>query len=212
MTISKNGQPIIDLDDWGKRAGPKSTDHWREERSAMEAARSWLAVASPALPAEVAAVLASHAAFGSVDKWEGEPEAKLLFDDFPGEPRNADLVVYARDQFGEFVLAVEAKADESFGETVAEALAAAVDRKLENPRSNGVARVEQLAAALLGPRLKGESALGKLRYQLLTATAGALRAGERHGADRVVYSFTSSGLDAQPTSNTSPTLLTSTVL
>ena len=152
----------------------------------MEAARSWLAVASPVLPPEVAAVLASHSAFGIVNQWEAEPEARLTFDDFPGEPRNADLAVCARDQFGEFVLAVEAKADEPFGESIGDALAAAVDRKLENPRSNGVARVEQLAMSLLGPRLKGEAALRKLRYQLLTATAGALRAGEARGATRVV--------------------------
>jgi len=75
----------------------------------------------------------------------------------------ADLAVYARDEHGDFLIAVEAKADESFGETVADALAAAVDRKLENPRSNGVTRVEQLAAALFGPRANKAPALGKLR-------------------------------------------------
>lgn len=185
MTIAKDGQPIFDLSDWSKRASPKSSDQWREDRSAMEAARSWLA-ASPELPAEISALLASHSAFGIVNQWEAEPEARLSFDDFPGEPRNTDLAVYARDQFGDFVLAVEAKADEPFGETLADTLATAVDRKIENPRSNGVARVEHLAVALLGPRLKGEPALGKLRYQLLTATAGALRAGETRGATRVV--------------------------
>jgi hypothetical protein len=186
MTIAKDGQPIIDLNDWCRRAGPKRNDQWREDRSAMEAARSWLAVISPALPREVAAVLATHMAFGIVNQWDAEPEARLPFDSFPGEPRNADLAVYARDQFGEFVLAVEAKADETFGESIADTLAAALDRKLENPRSNGVARVEQLALALFGPRRKGEPALGELRYQLLTATAGALRAGETRGATRVV--------------------------
>jgi hypothetical protein len=110
----------------------------------------------------------------------------LSFDDFPGEPRNADLAVYARDEHGDFVIAVEAKADETFGETVADALSAAVDRKLENPRSNGVARVEQLASALFGIRGEKPPALGTLRYQLLTATAGALRAGEERSVDRVV--------------------------
>jgi len=33
-----------------------------------------------------------------VSEWEAEPEARLSFDDLPGEPRNADLA--ARDQFG----------------------------------------------------------------------------------------------------------------
>ena len=186
MAIAKNGLPISSLSEWSKRAGPKSKDHWREDRSAMEVARSWLAVTSPALPVEVAAVLASHSAFGVVNQWEAEPEARLSFDAFRGEPCNTDLIVYARDHFGDFVIAVEAKADEPFSETVAAALAAAVERKLGNPRSNGVARIEQLALALLGARRKGEPELGKLRYQLLTATAGALRAGEACGAKRVV--------------------------
>lgn len=186
MTIAKDGRPILDLDDWGKRAGPKSKDHWRKDRSAMEAARSWLAVAGPALPVEVQAVLDTHPAFGVVESWDAEPEARLPFDDFRGEPRNADLAVYARDQYGEFVLAVEAKADEPFSETVADALGAAVERKVKNPQSNGVARVEKLATALLGPRRTKEPLLGTLRYQLLTATAGALRAGEARGPGRVV--------------------------
>ena len=164
---------------------PRSSNQWREDRSALEAARSWLA-ASPGLPAEIVGLLASHSAFGVVNQWEAEPEARLSFDDLPGEPRNADLAVYATDQFGDLVIAVEAKADEPFGESIANVLAAAVDRNVENPRSNGVARVEQLTVALLGPRLKGEPALGRLRYQLLTATAGALRAGEARGATRVV--------------------------
>jgi putative transposase len=47
-----------------------------------------------------------------------------------------------------------------------------VERRLGNPRSNGVARIEQLSAALLGPRAGREPQLGDLRYQLLTATAG----------------------------------------
>lgn len=185
MTIVKNGQPIIDLDDWGKRTGLTGKKHWRECRSALELARAWLD-ASPDLPAEVAAVLKSNPAFATVNQWNAEPEARLPFDDFPGEPCNADLAVYARDSFGEFVLIVEAKADEPFGGSIADTLAAAVDRKLENPRSNGVERVEQLALALLGPRRKREPALRKLRYQLLTVTAGALRAGEAQGANRVV--------------------------
>jgi len=63
----------------------------------METAKCWLA-ARPALPPEVSAVLASHPAFGIVSEWEAELEARLSFDDLPGEPRNADLA--ARDQFG----------------------------------------------------------------------------------------------------------------
>jgi hypothetical protein len=115
-----------------------------------------------------------------------EPEAKLPFDEFAGEPRNSDFVVYAKDHFGSFLIAVEAKADEPFGETVAEALAAAMERRIENRRSNGVTRIEQLATALFGAHRKGEPPLKDIRYQLLTACAGALCEAERQGTERVV--------------------------
>lgn len=187
MLISKDGSPILTLEDWLRLAKPKSKAHWKDHRSAKEAARSWLAAsASGAVPPEIAGALQRSTSFGVVEEWAAEPEVQLPFDDFPGEPRNSDLLVRARDANGNFLIAVEAKADESFGETVAEALAAAVDRKLSNPRSNGVARIEGLASALFGPRREGEPPIGKLRYQLLTATAGALRAAIQRQADRVI--------------------------
>jgi hypothetical protein len=83
-------------------------------------------------------------------------------------------------------MAVEAKADEPFSATVAETLVDAVERKVENPKSNGVTRVEQLVVALLGPRKSGEAKIGELRYQLLTAAAGVLCEAERRGTDRAV--------------------------
>lgn len=186
MTVSKNGRVIRTLDEWREFAPPKSSNHWNPGRSAMEAARSWLAVSSPELPTGVAAALSSHPAFGTVVSWCAEPEVRTLFDQLRGEPRNTDLLVQARDDRGDFLLAVEAKADEPFGKTVAETLAAAVERRLDNPRSRGIERIEYLAMALLGPRRKGELPLGQIRYQLLTAVAGAVGAAVRNGGQRVV--------------------------
>lgn len=197
MTITKDEKPIISLEDWELRAGPKRKDQWVDNRSAKELARCWLAVTAPALPAEVAATLASNPAFGTVCAWDAEPEARLRFDDLAGEPRNTDLAVCAHDEFGEFVMAIEAKADEPFGDTVANTLAAAVERKLMNSASGGLLRVEQLAEALFGPRralteqapgggARHEPALGALRYQLLTATAGTLRWAKQRQVSRAV--------------------------
>jgi hypothetical protein len=186
MTVTKNGRPIRTIEEWCDLASPKSPAQWSEGRSAMEAARLWLGVAAPALPAEVAAVLTGHPAFGPVLAWSAEPEVRLRFDQFRGEPRNTVLLVRARDARGEFLLAVEAKADESFGETVAEALAAAVERRIVNAKSRGIERVERLAASLLGPRRDGEAALGRLRYQLLTATAGAIATSAGNQVQRVI--------------------------
>jgi hypothetical protein len=186
MPIIKNGIEILSLEDWELRAGPKSHDQWVDDRSAKEAARAWLDLNGSELPGEIQKTLASHAAFSSVLEWVAEPEAKLSFDNFPGEPRNSDLVVYAKDAFGQFLVAVEAKADEPFSETVPDALASAVERYVQNSQSNGVTRIQQLVVALLGPRQSGEPPLKYIRYQLLTATAGALCKAGQQQLDRAV--------------------------
>jgi hypothetical protein len=185
MPISKNDRVIASLLDWETHAGPKSKGHWVDDRSAKEVARAWLA-SGERLPAEVSAALLCHPRFGEVLEWQAHPEAKLRFDDFPGEPRNSDLAVHARDAAGSYLIAIEAKADETYGETVAQTIEAAELRLRANPRSNGVNRVRQLQEGLLG--VSGASAPNSLvlRYQLLTASAGALCEAERKGYSRVV--------------------------
>lgn len=89
---------------------------------------------------------------------------------------------------------MEAKADQPFGETVADTLAAALERYLINDRSNGILRIQQLAQSLLGARGLGDPSIRDLRYQLLTATAGALCEAERRGYSRtllLVHEFSS---------------------
>ena len=186
MPISKNHVELSSLQAWERLAGPKSPDQWVDGRSAKEVARAWLQGNGVHLPPEVATALAGHPAFGPVKTWDAEPEVKLRFDKFAGEPRNSDLVVYAQDAHGPFLVAVEAKADEPFGETVAETLSAALERYLENNRSNGVARVQQLAQALLGPRKQGDPPLNEVRYQVLTACAGVICEAERRGYSRAL--------------------------
>src|SRR3990170_6814020 len=95
MTITKNGRLIRTRDEWRDLAGPKRRDQWAEGRSALEVARSWLSVRSPALPAEVAAALSGHECFGTILDWHAEPEVRLAFDHLGGEPRNTDLLVRA---------------------------------------------------------------------------------------------------------------------
>lgn len=186
MAIMKAGQLIRSLDDWERLAPPKKPAHWVDGRSAKEVARAWLEGGGVNLPDEVHAALTTHQMFGSVLAWEAEPEAKLAFDEFPGETRNSDLSVIARDDFGSYVLAVEAKADESFGETIAAALAKALERRIANPDSNGIARIESLARLLLRPRTGCAPKATDLRYQLLTACAGAVAEAGRRGVERAV--------------------------
>ncbi len=185
MTIKKAGREITTIDDWEAYAGPKSADQWRDGRSAKEAARAWLE-GDGRIPPEVRAALASHPAFAGIQSWTAEPEAKLPFDGFAGEPRNSDLVVHAVDQHGPYLIAVEAKADESFGETVSDALASALDRLLANERSKGMQRIQQLAQALFGARTPAGPPIKNIRYQLMTACAGAICESERRGYSRTL--------------------------
>lgn len=185
--ILKGGIPLTSLSDWEKHAPPKSLDQWVDDRSAKEVARAWLEGDGTHLPKEVWSALSNHPAFGPVLKWRAEPEVKLAFDDFLGEPRNSDLVVDANDSLGSYVIAVEAKADEPFGsECVGDALASAMERYLANSRSNGVRRIQQLAQALFGPATAKDPPLKRMRYQLLTACAGVLCEAERRGCARAL--------------------------
>ena len=185
MPITKGNRIIASLSDWETHAGPKSKGHWVDDRSAKEVARAWLA-SGEQLPVEVGAALLSHPRFGAALEWQAEPEAKFRFDDFAGEPRNSDLAVHVRDAAGRYLIAIEAKADEPYGETLAQTIAAARTRLDQNPRSNGLNRIQQLQEALFGASAAPAAALAGLRYQLLTAAAGALCEGERHAYSRTV--------------------------
>ncbi len=186
MAIVKDGRTINSMARWLELAPPKSPGHWKAGRSAMETARAWLGGGDGVLPAEVEALLVASPHFGTPLRWTAEPEAKLRFDSFAGEPRNSDLLMIGTDAKGDYVVAVEAKADETFGGSVATALRNAAQRKEKNPRSNGELRIQQLEEALLGAQREGEAPLSELRYQLLTATAGLLCEAERRGATRAV--------------------------
>jgi hypothetical protein len=120
MAITKKGTTITSLHEWETQAGPKKKNQWAEGRSAMESARAWLKGEGKEIPPEILSALAGHRNFGPIQSWQAEPEAKLWFDNFAGEPRNTDLVVYVKDSHGWFLIAIEAKADETFGETISE--------------------------------------------------------------------------------------------
>jgi hypothetical protein len=102
------------LADWRRLAPPKAAHHWAEGRSAVEVAKAWTEGGGTTLPEEVRVALESDSNFGAIEAWSAEPEALLRFDSFPGEPRNTDLLVSINDAYGRYIVAVEAKADESY--------------------------------------------------------------------------------------------------
>ena len=185
--IKKDNKPICDLETWLRLAGPKKKEaHWKDGRSAKECARAWLEKPD-CVPAEISQAIRTHPDLGRIlPGWSAEPEARVAFDSFRGEPSNLDVLLTATDEKGLIVIAVEAKADEPFGKTVEDTLRAAVERKAQNPKSRGVDRLEQLAAALFEVPSDRLSEVGKLRYQLLTASAAALAEAQCHSTYRAV--------------------------
>lgn len=183
--LHKNQRPLKGLEDWRQRAGPKSPSQWQDFRSAKEAAKHWLA-SFPSMPADLIATLGTHPHFSEVEEWSAEPEVQLRFDKRRGEPRNTDLLVRGRDATGPFAVAVEAKADEVFGQSVTGVFADAVERLAGNPGSGGVARIADLIASLLPAAPAGAAPVRNLRYQLLTAAAGVLSYAESAGIERAV--------------------------
>ena len=183
--ISKDGSRIQKVDDWFRYARPKGgTGQWVDGRSAKETARAWLGDA-PSIPSEVQHLLATSPDLAELQFERAVPEALLPFDKHSG-PRNADLAIWARGPRGPVAITVEAKADETFGPVVEEALSDALERLVKNPRSGGVARIADLASSLFAPVSKGQPAITNLRYQLLTAVAGTLAHGAKIGAKHAV--------------------------
>ena len=183
--IHKQDQSIGDLDTWLRLAGPKSAIQWKDGRSAKESAKAWLA-AFPMIPAEITETLVSHADIDEFVEWQAEPEALVRFDSLRGEPSNLDVLLLGSDRHGPLVVAVEAKADESFGGTIGETLRRAQARLDASPNSKGVARVEALAERLLGVPATELESVADLRYQLITASAAALSEAERRGVSRAI--------------------------
>lgn len=68
------------------------------------------------------------------------PECRIRFDSLEGEPRNADLAFVGHTPAGVVAVTIEAKADETFGETVANALSSALERVLKSATSPVIRR------------------------------------------------------------------------
>ena len=175
MKIEKDGREIRTGDEWFQIAPPKrGREQWVDGRSALECARAWCEPEGPAVPAELTGLLASHPDTTGALVRSVVPEHMVRFDGFRGEPRNTDIAALADHPAGLIAINVEAKADEPFDERVHEVLTAVIKRIAADEHTNGVARIQQLAASLLPPSVPETSRLGDLRYQLLTGLAGAI--------------------------------------
>ena len=178
MKIEKNGIPINTISDWKKHAPPKHENHWVEGRSAFELARDWCGTGRPLFPDSLRNLLETSRVTRGFIPEVCFPEHRIKFDDFGGEPRNADLAIIGAIDSRKVAITVEAKSDEPFGDTVSKTFEKAVERFIKNPsESKGVDRIMALGQAFMRPKNKGEKLYGSLMYQLFTAVAGTIAFG-----------------------------------
>ena len=159
-TVHKGDRPLTTIDQW-----PRRDIHWKDGYSAKENARAWID-AAPSLQPDIAQILAACRGIGPLRQWRAEPEARVAIDTYPGPP-NIDLLLVAEDDYGPVVIAIEAKADETFGQTLDQRARAAA--RASKPSSKVVDRIGDLLDRF-GLDIK-QPHVPQLRYQLLTATA-----------------------------------------
>lgn len=175
LRLERRGQPITSVETWFQHAPPLGRDlHWRDGRSAKELAKAWCPAGHPAEPpAELVDLLATVPALADLTFDRGFPEHRVRFDRARGEPRNTDLAVACSGLLGPVGLSIEAKADESFGSTIGHEIVNAASQWAFDERVNKLDRIRLLVDSILPRQLPGQSPIGELRYQVLTAIAGA---------------------------------------
>ena len=154
----------------------KREDHWRKGYSAYELAYSW--VEAEGFPNTVRSLLDSVPEFRNAEivqaYFEKETDLKTK-----GRDSQTDLLVHARSPMTDFIIGVEGKVDEPFGELVSAWNTGIPTR---------VARLGSLCASLeLDP-----GAVDDLRYQLLHRTCAAIYEAQAYGchyAVMLVHSF-----------------------
>jgi hypothetical protein len=190
VPLERNGHLITSVETWFEHAPPRGRElHWRDGRSAKELAKAWCPAGElPEPPADLLALLAPVPELADLDFERGFPEHRIRFDGARGEPRNTDLAVVGNRQLlGRVGLSIEAKASEPFGATVGDEIMRAASQWAFDEKAAKLDRIRQLADVILPRHRPGQSPLGELRYQLLTAIAGAWAFAAEAGASTAVF-------------------------
>ncbi len=179
---AKGGQEIMTVQQWGRLAPPAGKTHWKDGRSAKESARAWVGRSNgPKPPEEMVLLLRSRPETSKMRFGLVQPEARLKLDDFGGNTRNSDVLAHGYANGGSTLVAIEAKADESFGRPIEKAMTSPnLSKKSRLPD-----RVRALSRLIFNRELN--ATLGRLHYQLLHGLAGAVREAGRKDADQVVF-------------------------
>ena len=186
--VSGPGREISSVWSWFAGAPPKGGERqWKHRHSAKELALAWCRGNRVQMPGAVGQLLGSNKHTAGFVPMDVLPEHVTPLDDFRGETRNHDLIAVGPAASGHTLLAVEAKVTEPLGPRLDEQLAAAATK----PTSKVPDRLALLCTALFGEpfdptRLIDDAEVRRLRYQLLTASCGAVIEAGRRGCDQAI--------------------------
>lgn len=187
------GQQIRSFSDWEKYALPphRKAQHWVNGRSAFELGWSWTRDGEIREPVELSQLFELKQVTRGTVITSGNTEHETPRPFSNRGPRCHDLALQAQCIGGSLTICIEAKADESFGGSVAEELLKAIRRSSETRFPD---RLDWLTRSLLGvPAFKDEAqqvlsdVVSGLRYQLLAAIAGTLLEAEIQRATTAVF-------------------------
>ncbi|MFA6831898.1 MAG: hypothetical protein WCR36_06475 [Bacteroidaceae bacterium] len=168
IKIEFNGNPISNLSEWQNLVytGIKKKE-WKKGSSAYSLADYIINQNGvEEIRTQIARIVNEDVTFE-----KGCPDYEAHFDDY-GRGRAHDLAIWGTTQSGKkLFLGIEAKVNESFGDTIETAyLNAKINSEIFD-KSNGKKRIEGLLAFNFGEDNKDDY---QLRYQLLFSTAGTL--------------------------------------
>ena len=171
IKISKNNNIITTVEEWYQFAPPKAKGkHWKDGRSAKSLAQ-FMTDKNQVKKLEDILVELEYNTKGVISC---TPEANTVLP-CKGNGRNHDLLMIGED----FVVGIEAKVSEPFGEEISTELIEASDNKKN--------RIDTLANKLFGCKINEVKDGLELRYQLLTGVYGTLREAENNKKSKALF-------------------------
>ena len=171
IKISKNNNIITTVEEWYQFAPPKAKGkHWKDGRSAKSLAQ-FMTDKNQVKKLEDILVELEYDTNGVISC---TPEANTVLP-CKGNGRNHDLLMIGED----FVVGIEAKVSESFGEEISTELIEASDNKK--------GRIDKLANELFGCKINEVKDGLELRYQLLTGVYGTLREAKKNKKSKALF-------------------------
>ena len=171
IKISKNNNIITTVEEWYQFAPPKAKGkHWKDGRSAKSLAQ-FMTDKNQVKKLEDILVELKYGTNGVISC---TPEANTVLP-CKGNGRNHDLLMIGED----FVVGIEAKVSEPFGEEISTELIEASDNKK--------GRIDKLANELFGCKINEVKDGLELRYQLLTGVYGTLLEAENNQKSKALF-------------------------